>query len=180
MAVSKGRKGPTDPGKPSDVDLTMHPLVTRLNPDGDSPPSTLMLVGYLGPSKKSGRIRLYLDLTFTGYVEISTEAIVATHPVNKEDENSPTQVFILDDATLDLVHNVVQTVGANYLRGRIAEAHMAAAKPAGAPLANNQRVAGTRASANNAEYLAGTFELGCYTLAGTLCLTCTPTFICPQ
>jgi hypothetical protein len=130
MATSKE---PTDPAyqpeKP-EVDLTPHPLVTRLNPEGDPPPNLVMLAGFIGPSKKPDGIRLYLDLSFNTFIDIPVAGIVSTQSVDSEDENSPTRVWVHGDARLDVVQNVSQTMEASYLRGWIARNYLRSTMPA--------------------------------------------------
>src|SRR5437660_1167770 len=93
MAVSKK---PQDPAEPSDpmVDLTAHPFVTRLNPEGDAPPDLVVLSGFIGPSKKPDWIRLYLSLSFTTFIDIPVAGIMSTQRVDGLDENSPTYVWV--------------------------------------------------------------------------------------
>ena len=123
---------PTDPAyqpeKP-EVDLTPHPLVTRLNPEGDPPPDLVMLVGFIGPSKKPDGIRLYLNLSFNTFIDIPVAGIVSTQSVDSEDENSPTRVWVRGDARLDVVQTVSQTIEASYLRGWIARNYLRSTMP---------------------------------------------------
>jgi hypothetical protein len=122
------RKGPakgrdtTPPG--GDVDLSTHPLVAERNVDpseiGPEPPQLSALVGYVGPSRRDGSIRLYRDLSFRNYYEIPAEAVVSTTPINPDDENSPTRVQVAPDTKVEVVNVSVQSVEARYLSGSIA------------------------------------------------------------
>jgi hypothetical protein len=124
MATRKGAKG----GKPAeaggdDVDLSTHPLVAERNVDPSEieppPPELASLVGYVGPSRRDGSVRLYQDLTFRSYYEIPSESVVSTKPVNPDDENSPTQVQVEPDTKIEVVTVSVQSVEARYLSGSI-------------------------------------------------------------
>ena len=52
------------------------------------------MTGYFGPSKKADSIRLYPSLDFQSYFEIPRGAIVATNPVDAENADSPTVVYL--------------------------------------------------------------------------------------
>jgi hypothetical protein len=177
MVSSKSRSGERRQSSRVAVDLSHHPLVERLYPEGDGVPDQVAVVGFLGPSKKANFIRLYLSLSFNRFIEIPVEAIVLTQPVDAQDENSPLRVFVRHDAKLDLVYTETQTVEASYLRGNIATNHLAGSSSS-APLNGNLAYGGRTVAVENA-FAGSTFELGCYTLAGSLCLTCTRTFVCP-
>ena len=82
------------------------------------------MVGYFGPSKKEGHIRLYLGLDFRDYAEIPASRILYTHPATPGDEESPTKVLIDGGAQLELVHIASATVAASFLQGGITEAHL--------------------------------------------------------
>src|SRR5262249_27932677 len=117
------------PEKPV-LDLTPHPLVTRLNPEGDPPPNLVMLVGFIGPSKKPNGIRLYLNLSFNAFVDIPVAGIVSAQSVDSKDENSPTCVWVRGDAKLDVVQTVSQTMEACYLWGQISRDYLKSTTPA--------------------------------------------------
>lgn len=115
---------------PGDVDLATHPLVDRFNADPDNveaPPEVAALVGYIGPSRRGDSVRLYQDLTFRNYYEIPRDGILATSPVNPDDENSPTQVQVDPDTKVEVVTVSVQSVEARYLSGSIAGGFLGAA-----------------------------------------------------
>jgi hypothetical protein len=122
MATRKGAKGGGRPAGPSgDVDLSTHPLVANVDPSEiePPPPELATLVGYLGPSRRDGSIRLYRDLTFRNFYEIPSDGIVSTKPVNPDDENSPTLVQVDPDTKVEVVNVSVQSVEARYLSGSI-------------------------------------------------------------
>ena len=114
------------PGKP---DLTPHPLVSKLVPDPDNPPDIVMVEGYLGESKRDGRVRVYVDLDFRSYFEIEEADIVDHVPSDPSDASKPWNILIKGTAKLELVQVVV--VEASYLKGTITSAHMRAANKSG-------------------------------------------------
>jgi hypothetical protein len=107
---------------PHQPNLSTHPLVTKLRGDSDTPPSLVALIGYFGPSKKADSIRLYPSLDFQSYFEIPTAAIVATTPVDADDEDSPTVVHVKAGTPVDSVQTSTQPVE-SYLQGGITGAH---------------------------------------------------------
>lgn len=112
---------------PSDVNLETHPLVAKLHADPDELTNLVALVGYLGPSKRAGSVRLYLDLTFRNYYEILTEGIVSTSPAAAGDENSPTTVHVTGSTQVDKVSVTSQSTEARFLQGSIASGYLAGA-----------------------------------------------------
>ena len=112
---------------PSDVNLETHPLVAKLHADPDELTDLVALVGYLGPSKRAGSVRLYLDLTFRNYYEILTEGIVSTSPADAEDENSPTTVHVTGSTQVDKVSVTSQSTEARFLQGSIASGYLGGA-----------------------------------------------------
>jgi hypothetical protein len=119
---------PSNP-QPGKVNLTPHPLVTKLHPEPDALNDLVALIGYFGPSKKAGCIRLYADLSFRSFYDIPTKGIVHTEPTDAKDENSPTKVLVLAVTKLEVVETTSQCVEASYLQGPIARDYLA-----GAPL----------------------------------------------
>jgi len=107
------------------VDLTHHPVIAKLIKSHGSIPDTLELVGYLGPSDKDDRVRLYLDLNFKSYVEIPKEgAILYQEPTVASEEARPTKILVSASAKLTLVEvRVLEQVEASFLRGSIASGY---------------------------------------------------------
>ena len=121
---------PSNP-QPGKVNLTPHPLVTKLHPELDAFNDHVALIGYFGPSKKADCIRLYADLSFRSHYDIPTSGIVHTEPTDARDENSPTRVLVLAATKLEVVEITSQCVEASYLQGSIARDYLAGA-PVGA------------------------------------------------
>lgn len=118
----------TDPtGSPGDVNLETHPLVAKLHADPDQLTDLVALVGYLGPSKREGYVRLYVDLSFRNYYEIPNEGIVSTSPTNASDENSPTTVHVAGDTQVDKVSITSQSTEARFLQGSISSGYLSGA-----------------------------------------------------
>src|SRR6185295_5795994 len=197
MAASKKVSGPARKGsEPAhrlpapEPDLTPHPLVTRLNPEAEAPPDLVVLVGFIGPSKKPDRIRLYLNLSFNAFIDIPVAGIVSTQSVDREDENSPTRVWVRGEAKLEVVQAASQTIEASYLRGRIARDYLRATTPARGLVAPDPGVS-MYCMAMNTRLCDSIFDDGgcgglgagggfggggVYTLHGSLCLGCYPSY----
>jgi hypothetical protein len=137
MATRKRAARGKDPSQGGDVDLSTHPLVAARKVDPSEieppPPEATALVGYIGPSRREGSIRLYQDLTFRNYFEIPVDAVLSTAPVNPDDENSPTLVRVDPEAKVEVVSISVQSVEARYLSGAIAGGFYAATAGPAAP-----------------------------------------------
>ncbi|MFL6257801.1 MAG: hypothetical protein ACJ74T_22570 [Pyrinomonadaceae bacterium] len=129
------------PGQAGDVDLSPHRLVERDHSDPDEvkvPPEVVLLVGYIGPSKRNDYIRLYQDLTFRNYYEIPKLGVVSTAPLNPDDENSPTGVQVIADTKLDVITISVQSVEARLLSGTISSGYLGGAAAQSAAAAQAQ------------------------------------------
>jgi hypothetical protein len=113
-----GKKKEKSPAKAGshDVDLTPHPLVTKLLPDLDHPHEAVVLVGYLGHSKTPDLIRLYPDLDFQTYIEIPKSAIINHSQVQSPSDVEPTKLVVDAKAPLEFV----QCRDASVLQGAIA------------------------------------------------------------
>jgi len=98
-----------------DLDLTPHPIISKLLPDPDHPPDSVVLVGYLGPSKKEGCVRFYSDLEFRAYVEIPTSGILHHDTVSPSLESGPTKMILHATTKLELV----VILEASFLKGDI-------------------------------------------------------------
>lgn len=118
----------TDPNdSPGGVNLETHPLVAKLHADPDQLTDLVALVGYLGPSKREGYVRLYVDLSFRNYYEIPTEGIVSTSPNDAADENSPTTVHVTGNTQVDKVSITSQSTEARFLQGSISSGYLSGA-----------------------------------------------------
>ena len=116
MAADAERSHPAQPGR-GGAEMPIHPLVTKILGEAGEPQNLVAMVGYIGPSKKEGHVRLYTGLDFQTYYEIPRERVVLAEAVDREDENSPTRVMIGADATVELVQTSRQTGPASYLAG---------------------------------------------------------------
>jgi hypothetical protein len=126
MATDTGSSNPQK--SPSgEANVPTHPLVQKALGAGEDPqPSPwVTLIGYVGPSQKTGNVRLYLGSDFQSYYEIPRSAIGPVASLDRQDENSPTQVYVKGSAVVNLVQ--IQTGPASYLQGSIAGQYMAAA-----------------------------------------------------
>jgi hypothetical protein len=124
-------------GKPRPEDgnagaqLKTHPLVEKLTQSGTEPTAVVALVGYIGPSKTDGNVRLYTGLDFQTYYEVPRASVLSEEAIDAEDDNSPTQVMLPADTKIDLVQTTKQTGAASYLAGSIAAGYLRAAALAG-------------------------------------------------
>jgi hypothetical protein len=112
-----------------------HPLTEKLHPDPDRFGGRATVVGYPGPSPQAGRVRVYLDTTFTSYYELDAAAVLDTAPAKANDENSPTVVVIESSTPVDVVRVESGQTQARYLEGSITRGYLppaAAARAAGA------------------------------------------------
>ena len=96
--------------------LRNHPLVDRLKPDDDAA-ETVSLVGYLGPSKRAGHRRLYLDAGLRTFCELPEEAIRDVREA--EDEEAPSRITIDADTPVEVVRTSRQRTAAGFLAGAI-------------------------------------------------------------
>jgi len=102
--------------------------------DSDTPPNLVALTGYFGPSKKADSIRLYPSLDFQSYFEIPKAAIIATTPVDAEDDQSPTVVHVKAGTSVEAVQTSTQPVE-SYLQGGITGAYYRLYNPQPSPWA---------------------------------------------
>ena len=122
---------PSPPGPPDqDITITTHPLVAKLLGDSDPPGKYVTVVGYFGPSRTKGNVRLYLSHEFCAYLEIPTGGILSTEPVDRDDENSPTRVYLEKSTTVELVQVSSLSLEASFLEGSIASAFLPGAMDA--------------------------------------------------
>ena len=145
-----------------------------------------MLDGFIGPTKKSDRMRLYLNLSFDTFVDIPVSGIMSTLPIDASDENSPTRVWIRAETRLDVVQSMSRTIEASYLRGGIARQYLtrsAAARRVAnvndlAPdtnLCDSFYVCGGDGGGDGGGGQGSFYGGGCqYTFAGSLCIGCPP------
>jgi hypothetical protein len=111
----------------SEVDLTPHPIVKELLPDAPHTRDVVVLVGYLGPSKKEKFVRFYHDLDFQTYLEVPTDKILHHHPGRSALDIQPTKMVVEADAKLEFV----QCLEASLLRGSIFSSYPVAAPTSG-------------------------------------------------
>jgi hypothetical protein len=58
------------------VEILQDDFISNLVPDPERPPSTLLVMAYIGKSPKPECTRLYLDAELGGYVDVATASII--------------------------------------------------------------------------------------------------------
>ena len=123
------------------IDLTPHRLVPAQEALDAGPDGGLgalnTIVGYIGRSDDAGQVRIYLDLTFRRYCEVGSSDVVQTAPVDANDANSPTTVWIRSTARVALVGRM--TGDASFISGALRKQFL--------PRAAAQSVSGSTAPA---------------------------------
>jgi len=101
-------------------DLTPHPLTPREEEEAAEKLDALTkMVGFIGSSKKDGRVRVYLDMSWSRYIEVSREDVVRTAPVDASDEQSPTVIWVKASAQVGYVTVKRLTGNASFVKGAI-------------------------------------------------------------
>jgi hypothetical protein len=78
-----------------EVDLTPHRLAPRRTDRKNMPEEGLTTItGFIGEADDNDRIRVYLNMSFDNYVEVARSDVVRTAPVDAQDENSPTILWV--------------------------------------------------------------------------------------
>jgi hypothetical protein len=107
-----------------EADLTPHPLMANLGDDLRQTGGLAVIVGYVGSSQTHGRVRVYLDLSLGAYCEVARGDVVKTAPVDAQDENSPTIVWVNGTARVEVVKVVRMTAEAAFTSGSIQSEHL--------------------------------------------------------
>ena len=113
-----------------DADLSPHPLVPGLDELEEETDGLTTLLGFIGPSPKEGRVRVYLELSFSSYCEVANDDVVKTAPVDANDAHSPTIVWIKNSAQVGLVKVGRLTGDASFVSGAIRRRYRGRAVPA--------------------------------------------------
>jgi hypothetical protein len=104
-------------------------LVDKLQIDPANPGEVYLLVGYLGPSSRSGYWRVYHSREFNHFTDVPEEAIAHVEPTGGD--GGPATIYVKGRARVFVTRVESVTLGARYLRGRIARTNLpAAAGPA--------------------------------------------------
>lgn len=78
-----------------EVDLNPHRLAPRRSDRKGKPEEGLSTItGFIGEADDNDRVRVYLTMTFDSYVEVASSEVVRTAPVDPQDENSPTILWL--------------------------------------------------------------------------------------
>ena len=107
---------PNDPAK----QLKQDPLVDQLMPDPGNPQPTIQLTGWLGKGTDEGWWRLYLTPQLDEYVEFSSDSVVHTQPLQKEQSAlGGSTVWLKAGTALNHTQVVQRQVQADFLSGGI-------------------------------------------------------------
>jgi hypothetical protein len=100
-------------------DLTPHPLAPAPEDDGLADPAVAILVGYLGRARDDALVRVYVDLSFSGYYELLAADVTSTSSVDPADEMSPTAVHLRASAEVSFVRVTRLSGSASFVSGAI-------------------------------------------------------------
>jgi hypothetical protein len=109
--------------KPSDGEprtVRVDDIVTDLLGSDPNQLGGITLTGYIGPSKREGYIRLYRDLSFTQYLEVSLNDVLGSARLSK-DEHAPSMLRV--KASAEVVQVVARSDQARFLQGPITASH---------------------------------------------------------
>jgi hypothetical protein len=115
-------------------------LAAELVPDPTKLPDLVVLRGYLGKSTRAGFSRLYVDLSFSEFVEVADEHVLARRSLAAtEDPLGATVLWIERNATLLRTRVCSAEEHAGFLRGEITASALRGSKmelPVGRKLAD--------------------------------------------
>lgn len=103
--------------------LKQDPVVEKLVRD-PSRPGARLVSGYVGKSDREGRWRIYLNLEFSEYLEVSKEDVLHSERLAEETSASGTWVWVKEDARVEHVRTRPKQARAEFLRGDIASAFL--------------------------------------------------------
>jgi hypothetical protein len=112
-----------------DSDLTIHPLLAKLDPQPDDQRRFITIYGYIGPSPREGVITLYTELDLSSYLEICKDDILSAEPAVPGQCSSPTKLLVTASAQVTRVRNTRTEVALDYLSGPISGALLPKASP---------------------------------------------------
>jgi hypothetical protein len=100
-------------------DLTPHPLAPEPEDDGLADPAVTVVVGYLGRARDDAHVRIYVDLSFSGYYELLAADVTSTSSIDLADEASPTAVYLRASAEVSFVRVTRLSGSASFVSGAI-------------------------------------------------------------
>lgn len=119
------------------ADSTHRQVRTRKS-DASQDKELSVLIGFVGVSNCHDRLRVYGDVSGSYYCDVAKSDVVSTAPVDVDDENSPTVVWVDSAVNMEFVGDDPLVTGAvEFLSGPIHSGHFRlasyrAAKSAGA------------------------------------------------
>jgi hypothetical protein len=113
-------------------DLTPHPLAPDPeDDDGLADPAVTVVVGYLGRARDDAHVRIYADLSFSGYYELLAADVTSTSSVDPTDEASPTAVYLRASAEVSFVRVTRLSGSASFVSGAIRSRYGQGRQPRG-------------------------------------------------
>ena len=95
-------------------------LAAELVPDPTKLPDLVVLRGFLGNSTRAGYSRLYVDVTFSAFVEVADEDVLARRSL--EDSLGGTVLWVKRDAAVLRATVCLAQEHASFLKGQITSA----------------------------------------------------------
>lgn len=106
-------------------ELSFHPLAPQEPVPAPSANPPVRIVGFIGRGYTGDHIRVYTDLSFSSYYELSPEAVVQASAVDADDPNSPAVVLVDGGALVEFVRTSTIRGSAAYVAGAIRRQLMA-------------------------------------------------------
>lgn len=105
-----------------ELDLTPHRLAPARGADLGG---LTTIVGYAGEGRSDAHIRVYVNLSMTGYYEVEVADVVRTQQVDREDPDSPRRLWIKADAQIRVVQVDQMTGPASFVQGAMRKRYAA-------------------------------------------------------
>jgi hypothetical protein len=97
-----------------ELDLSPH----RLAPARAAEPGGLTVIaGYVGAGRDDDYVRIYVNLAMSAYIEVAVADVVRTRPVDRDDPDSPRQIWIKTDANVRVVRVEELAGPASFVQG---------------------------------------------------------------
>lgn len=105
-------------------DLSVHPLIAKLDPQPGDTRRFLTLFGYVGPTWEKGFTTFYLDLDLGCYLLIPEDRILCAEAAIPGQRYGPTKLIVDAEAEITRVEIKRRKVDFRFLNGSITEANL--------------------------------------------------------